>query len=75
MKKDLLRNFFLACLILVSLTSYIYLNTAVVGEDNVHQSALEAEINKEETKEEVMLPDVRVLKAIIEKGKDMLPAS
>ena len=75
MKKNNLRNLALVALILFSLASFIYLNTTIdVPEVPSPEQSVQVE---EEDKEnnDMMLPDVRAIKTILEKGRRMLPAS
>ncbi len=74
MKNKNLRNLILGCLILCSIFSYVYLNSAVVSEQTAKTSIQIVEPDQK-AKQEVMLPDVKAIKAIIEKGKHLLPAS
>ncbi|MFT5262589.1 MAG: hypothetical protein ACI8YQ_001325 [Polaribacter sp.] len=75
MKNKNLRNLVLCCLMLFSLSSYIYLNSTVASEQTTAKTSIELEETNQNAKQEVMLPDVKVIKAIIEKGKHLLPAS
>lgn len=75
MKNKYLRNFVLGSLMLCSLFSYVYLNSAVVPDQSVVKNSVKIEDTSQNAKQEVMLPDVKVIKAIIEKGKHLLPAS
>jgi hypothetical protein len=76
MKNKKLQNLTLLFLTLFSLASYVYINTASV--QNSGSSQLQSDTEEEEMKDtnkEVMLPDVRMFKKLITKGKDLLPAS
>jgi len=60
---------------LSSLFSYIFLNNTVASSQINPKASMQIEDSSQNTKQEVVLPDVKVIKAIIEKGKDFLPAS
>jgi hypothetical protein len=74
MKNKKLQNLTLLFLILLSLASYVYINTAPVQSSESSQH-IQADEEVEDATKEVMLPDVKVIKIIIEKGRDLLPAS
>ena len=74
MKNNNLRKLALIALILFSLASYIYVNTAVIENDANPQHSIQLEEEEQENKE-IMLPDVKAVKAVIEKGRQLLPAS
>lgn len=76
MKKKNFHILSLSLLIIFSVASYIYINTAVINDINVlHHSTQQVEDMEQETEKEVMLPDVKAIKTIIENGKRLLPAS
>jgi hypothetical protein len=77
MKKVSTRTVLFVLLIAASLSSYIFLSTRA----DTH-TASEAELIKEatvnegtEAQEEIVLPDVRLLKKAIETGKRLVPTS
>ena len=75
MKNNNLRNLALLCLVFISLSCYIFLNTTKVEDLNLSEKTIEHLDTSQNPEKEVMLPDVKVIKAIIEKGKHLLPAS
>ncbi len=74
MKKNNLRNLAILFLILFSLASYIYLNTTDVA-TSAPKHSIQVEEEEQVDEKEITLPDVKAIKAVIEKGKRLLPAS
>ncbi len=73
MKQTNTRRFIFALLVTASFVSFIFLNTVNVPQtDAVKEYTEEVE---EEEKREVGLPDVEVVKMIIQKSKRFLPVS
>jgi len=75
MKKTSLRNLLIALLVFTSLASYIYLNTV-----ELHAAHASPDVNIEMEQEdsegsEMILPDVQMVKRILEQTKSMIPAS
>lgn len=77
MSKSTTRTVVVLALATISLSSYIFLNT--VAPNTSSSSDLESEETKNEVKAlenvESALPDVMLLKKVIEVGKRILPAS
>lgn len=78
MKKENTRTILIALLIAASLGSYIFLNTRSSNVETTPSTELAKENAVEEEvdgQQEIILPDVRLLKKAIETGKKLLPAS
>ena len=77
MRKLSTRSILLICLIIVSLSSYIYLNTVSVEANSPTSEELlpqsEEEVDTE--KRELLLPDVEFIKKALETGKRFIPAT
>jgi hypothetical protein len=76
MRKFSTRSVLLALLVITSICSYIYLNTVNVTTESANQ-ATEVESTNEidEQESELVLPDLRVVKKVLETGKKFIPAS
>ncbi len=75
MKKTSLRNLLIALLVFTSLASYIYLNTVELHADHA-TPAVNIEVEQENREDnEMILPDVQMVKRILEHTKSMVPAS
>ena len=80
MKKQTARTVLVALVVLASLVSYIYLNTVEV---NTTQDSTQYQLmdNEEELEEETMtntkmlLPEVALIKKVLETGKSLIPGS
>ena len=81
MRKFSTRSVLFALLVVTSICSYIYLNTVNVDSGNTAPSGTtEIENSKEldemeNQKGELVLPDIQVIKKILETGKRLIPAS
>ena len=79
MKKITTRTVLLALLAAASLASYIYLNTSTAVESNelipLGQSSSELLEDIDKPEREIVLPDIHLLKKVVESGKRFLPAS
>ncbi|MCP3927630.1 MAG: hypothetical protein GY705_00835 [Bacteroidetes bacterium] len=81
MKKMSTRFFIVLFIIIASICSYIYLNTVSVDklESSVGKQPMLVEekdnSDSEEQKNQICLPDVRMVKKVVEAGKRFLPAS
>ena len=79
MRKLSTRSVLLALLVIVSLSSYIYLNTVSVDaptsnpSSNTEQPASLDDLDQEDG--QLVLPDVRLLKKVMETGKRFIPAT
>ncbi len=75
MKKNSLRNLLIALLIFTSLASYIYLNTVELHADHASPE-INSEIEQDNAEDsEMILPDVQMVKHILERTKSMVPSS
>ena len=82
MKKQTARTFLVALVVLASLFSYVYLNTVTLSTpENTENQYQLMEGEEEETKEGITsnmnlrLPEVAVIKKVIETGKRLVPGS
>ncbi len=75
MKKSKINVFIAVVVIFASLASYIFLNYA--GAANADKEAVEQYENNDYPSEEpkMLLPDVEMVKKVLETGKRLLPAS
>ncbi|MFQ5446398.1 MAG: hypothetical protein ACE5FF_05645 [Saprospiraceae bacterium] len=79
MKKLKIQTLIWGMLILVSLMSYLYLNSAVVKEyvsNSPEISATDTEVDEDEMQNEskIFLPDIELIKKILDISKTLLPA-
>ena len=77
MKKNSLRNLIVALLVFTSFGSFIYLNTVQI-EKSPKNPEMKAELQEEQEEEEeieMILPDVQMVKKVLEKSKAILPSS
>ena len=77
MKKSVTRTVLLSLLIAASIGSYIYLNSVSPGAFSYEQAVSEEEYeeNMESNDAEIILPDIHLIKKVVETGKRLLPAS
>ena len=74
MKKSNFRTFLLICAIFASAASYAFINTRQV--DNIKlKSNASTELPKDENGEDVILPEVQLIKKILQKSREILPAT
>ncbi len=74
MKKSNFRTFLLICTIFASVASYAFINTRQV--DNIKlKSNASTEISKDESREDIVLPEVQLIKKILQKSREILPAT
>lgn len=74
MKKLNTRSTLFILLVVASLASYIFLNTVTIEYTEEAQTN-ELELEEEEVQQNIILPDVQLLKKMIDTGKRFLPAS
>lgn len=81
MKKQTARTVLVALVVLTSLVSYIYLNTVELNANQDTSTQFELMENEEEAQEEtltttkLLLPEMAVIKKILETGKSLIPGS
>lgn len=81
MKKQIVRNILVALVVLASMVSYIYLNTVELHPTNQDASQYQLMENEEELEEEtltntkLLLPEVALIKKVLETGKSLIPGS
>lgn len=73
MKKSNFRTFLLILAIIASIASYAFINTRQVPK-NVKCNA-SAELPKEENIEDAILPEVQLVKKILQKSREVIPAT
>lgn len=73
MKNSKLRIALFSLILLVSLSSYMYINS-IDTEANIKCNTKQTIVDEEE-KSNSELPDVKLIKKIIEKGKQLVPAT
>ncbi len=74
MKSLNVRNLLFGLLIVFSFGSYVFINNA--GTDfEVHPNCSAAKVLEDEDAKEVALPEIQIVKKLLEKGKEMLPAT
>ena len=71
MKNKSIRTLFMAFIVMVSLSSYIFLNTANTSTGNA-ESPQKIELSTAETS---ALPDIQVTKKLVKFAKELLPVS
>jgi hypothetical protein len=81
MKKQTFRNVLVALVVLASLVSYIYLNTVELNPTHQDTTQYQLMENEEELEEEaitntkLLLPEVALIKKVLETGKSLIPGS
>ena len=75
MKKSSTRITLLAMLVFASLCSYVFLNTVSAKAISSNPDATEETIEMETDQQQLIMPDVELLKKVVESGKRLLPAS
>jgi hypothetical protein len=81
MKKQTARTVLVALVVLASLVSYIYLNTVELTPTTQESTQYELMENEEKIDEEatgntkLLLPEVALIKKVIETGKSLIPGS
>lgn len=72
MKNSKVRTFFFLLLLIASTGSFLYINSVQVPESKINCQA-KKDLVEEASESEADMPDVRIFKKLIEKGKEMLP--
>lgn len=78
MKKSIARTILFTVLVFASIFSYIYINTTGTATGELRPWVEQENGTLEEIEEadpEVVLPDIHLLKKLVESGKRFLPAS
>ncbi|PHN06180.1 hypothetical protein [Flavilitoribacter nigricans] len=81
MKKQTARTVLVALVVLASLVSYIYLNTVELNTSSEKATQYQLMENEEQLDEETVtntklyLPEVALIKKVIETGKSLIPGS
>ncbi|MEL6922852.1 MAG: hypothetical protein AAFO94_02315 [Bacteroidota bacterium] len=75
MKKSIgLRSALFTLLILASIGSYVYLNLVDVVNESVDPTPLQLQAETEQSEnQQVLMPDVEIIKRVVEKGLDLIP--
>ena len=74
MKKSNFRTFLLICAIFASIASFAFINTRQVPNTKMKCNA-SAELPKDENREDAVLPEVQLVKKILQKSREILPAT
>jgi len=74
MKKSNFRTLLLICVIFASIASYAFINTRQVQNQKMKSNA-STELPKDENKEDIILPEVQLIKKILQKSREILPAT
>ena len=74
MKKSNFRTFLLICAIFASVASYAFINTRQVDDIKLKNNA-SVELPNDESREDVILPEVQLVKKILQKSREILPAT
>lgn len=75
MKSSKLRSFLIGLLVLASIFSYTYVNTATIPSDQIRTSEKEENVDIPKQENNMILPEVQIVKKIMESSKKLLPAS
>ena len=75
MKNNKIRNLLLSGIICCSIFSFYYINSSQTDFGSTEKTNTDTVENEEDKKSEILLPDVKVIKAILETGKKLLPNS
>ena len=73
MKKFNFRSILLVFAIFASVASYAFINTRQVP--TKIKGNVATELPKDESREDVLLPEVQLVKKILQKGREILPAT
>ncbi len=74
MKKSNFRTFLLICVVFASVASYAFINTRQVNPIKMNSEA-STEVANDENREDVVLPEVQLVKKILQKSREILPAT
>jgi hypothetical protein len=74
MKKSNFRTLLLIFAIFASIASYAFINTRQVQNIKMNSNA-STELPKDEAKEDIILPEVQLIKKILQKSREILPAT
>lgn len=74
MKNSKVRSILFSLLLITSIGSYLYLNSVKVVDCTVKCDAKHQLLEAEESNE-TELPDVKLFKKLIEKGREMIPST
>ncbi len=75
MKKLNIRPLLFSFLIIFSLGSYVYVNNVTITKSHMKCNAAEITDDEDRENKEMMLPEVQLVKKILEKGREFLPAT
>jgi len=76
MKKNIgIRSALFTLLIIASIASYIYLNMVDVVAQHATPAPLQQVMEEKQPSHEVLLPDVELVKKVVEKGLKLIPKS
>lgn len=73
MKKSNFRALLLICAIIASLASYTFINTRQISIQP--NSNVTSEISEEEKLDDIVLPEVQLVKKLLQKSREILPAT
>ncbi len=74
MKKSNFRALLLIFAIIASLASYTFINTRQIS-IQPNNSNVTSEITEEEKLDDIVLPEVQLVKKLLQKGREILPAT
>ena len=75
MKNNKLRTLLFCLIMAASIGSYLYINTIQLSNTHVKCEAKQELTDVENNESNSELPDIKILKKIIEKGKKLIPAT
>ena len=74
MKKSNFRTLLLICVIFASIVSYAFINTRQINPLQMNSEA-STELPNDENQEDAILPEVQLVKKILQKSREILPAT
>lgn len=74
MKKSNFRTFLMIFAIVASVASYTFINTRQINTPVINTNVT-TELPNDENKEDAILPEVQLVKKILQKGREILPAT
>ncbi len=75
MKNTKLQSILFGLILFVSIASFIYINSIQVRDCSLNCGAKQELVEEDKNKGNSELPDVKIFKKLIEKGKELIPAT
>ena len=75
MKNSKLRTLLFSLLFIASIGSYVYINSVEVSDCKMKFQAKQQLLQDEDDSQNAELPDVKLFKKLVEKGKQLIPST